>query len=293
MRAALIALALSVLASAAVPAQAMEVAGTARVVDGDTLEIGTQAIRIHSIDAPEASQVCQLPKGTWDCSGAAVNVLRAMTEGREVRCAGHEVDQYGRLIARCATDEVPDIGAQLVASGLAWAFIKYSTDYRALEAEPRAKKLGIWQAKTQPPWEYRARRWDTATKLATASEGCPIKGNINGKGERIYHAPWSKHYAKTRIDTAKGERWFCSEAEARARNATKPRCLSLRLMPARPTLRRQRKLLKQRQRKRRSGCRIEGHSHRSTCGRKSTPSEYFSTVIDQSGTKPETYRGAK
>jgi hypothetical protein len=35
-------------------------------------------------------------------------------------------------------------------------------------------------------------------------------------GEKIYHAPWSKHYAATRIDTAKGERRFCSEAEAKA-----------------------------------------------------------------------------
>jgi len=81
---------------------ATEVAGPARVVDGDTLEIGTQAIRLHGIDAPEASQVCQLPKGTWDCSAAAVNVLRAMVEGREVKCAGHEMDQYGRLIARAS-----------------------------------------------------------------------------------------------------------------------------------------------------------------------------------------------
>lgn len=65
-------------------------AASSRVVDGDTLEIGTQVIRIHGIHAPEASQVCQLPKSTWDCSSAAVNVLRAMIEGKEVRCAGAE-----------------------------------------------------------------------------------------------------------------------------------------------------------------------------------------------------------
>jgi hypothetical protein len=64
------------------------------------------------------------------------------------------------------------------------------------------------------PWEYRARRWDTAAQIMPGN--CPIKGNINAKGERIYHAPWSKHYAATRIDTSKGERWFCTEAEARA-----------------------------------------------------------------------------
>ena len=98
---------------------------------------------------------------------------------------------------------------------MAWAFVKYSRDYVGLEKEPRAKKIGIWQAKTQPPWEYRTRRWETAQKVSS-SDGCPIKGNINAKGERIYHAPWSISYAATRIDPSKGERWFCSEAEAKA-----------------------------------------------------------------------------
>lgn len=71
-----------------------------------------------------------------------------MVEGNEVRCAGREFDQYGRLIARCATGEVPDIGAQFVVSGLAWAFVKYSTDHVGLEKAPRAKQIGIWQSKT-------------------------------------------------------------------------------------------------------------------------------------------------
>jgi len=43
-----------------------------------------------------------------------------------------------------------------------------------------------------------------------------IKGNIGSKGDRIYHVPGGRWYDKTRIDTGKGERWFCSEAEARA-----------------------------------------------------------------------------
>jgi hypothetical protein len=46
--------------------------------------------------------------------------------------------------------------------------------------------------------------------------GCAIKGNINRKGERIYHLPGMRSYAKTKIDEGKGERWFCTAAEARA-----------------------------------------------------------------------------
>jgi len=46
--------------------------------------------------------------------------------------------------------------------------------------------------------------------------GCDIKGNINRKGERIYHLPGGRFYGQVQIDAARGERWFCSEEEARA-----------------------------------------------------------------------------
>lgn len=47
--------------------------------------------------------------------------------------------------------------------------------------------------------------------------GCSIKGNIStNTGERIYHVPGQRYYDETRINEGKGERWFCSEDEARA-----------------------------------------------------------------------------
>ena len=47
-----------------------------------------------------------------------------------------------------------------------------------------------------------------------APEGCVIKGNINSKGDKIYHVPGMSSYGATKIDESKGERWFCSEEEA-------------------------------------------------------------------------------
>jgi hypothetical protein len=45
---------------------------------------------------------------------------------------------------------------------------------------------------------------------------CIIKGNVSiNSGERIYHVPGQLHYDETIINPAYGERWFCSEAEAR------------------------------------------------------------------------------
>lgn len=54
----------------------------------------------------------------------------------------------------------------------------------------------------------------SALAFAHGPKDCLIKGNINAKGQRIYHPPGCRYYAATKIDTARGERWFCSEAEA-------------------------------------------------------------------------------
>lgn len=51
---------------------------------------------------------------------------------------------------------------------------------------------------------------------AGENDACNIKGNVSTRGERIYHVPGDKYYEETRISASHGERWFCSEDEARA-----------------------------------------------------------------------------
>ncbi|HHP7244860.1 MAG TPA: cold shock domain-containing protein [Elainellaceae cyanobacterium] len=44
---------------------------------------------------------------------------------------------------------------------------------------------------------------------------CIVKGNISiSTGNRLYHIPGMEDYESTIIDPSKGERWFCTEAEA-------------------------------------------------------------------------------
>lgn len=46
--------------------------------------------------------------------------------------------------------------------------------------------------------------------------GCNIKGNIaHDTGERIYHLPKDDYYWETSVNWLRGERYFCSEKEAR------------------------------------------------------------------------------
>jgi hypothetical protein len=67
---------------------------------------------------------------------------------------------------------------------------------------------------TLPPGTSSRAAYAPAAHITSAS--CNIKGNISARGERIYHMPDQKYYAKTIIDHGAGERWFCSEAEAPA-----------------------------------------------------------------------------
>jgi nuclease-like protein len=164
---------------------------------------------LHGIDAGETAQTCNAAAGgTWPCGIEATRALRSTIASHDVSCQPVTLDRY---VARCFIGS-NDIQAHMVRQGLAWAFVKYSSDYVTEEAEARAAHRNIWQADTQTAWDFRATRWAEYDK--TAPEGCPIKGNINSRGERIYHMPWGRDYAKVKMDITKGKQWFCSEDEA-------------------------------------------------------------------------------
>lgn len=196
-------------------AQVPTIIGEASVIDGDTIAVGPLRVRLHGIDAPESDQVC--PKnqgGDWDCGQVATKRISDLTQGRIVSCDALDQDPYGRIIAVCYQGDV-DLNALLVREGLAWAYMRYSDDYAGEEQRAREASIGIWQTHTTPAWDYRSQGWERAAE-ASPREGCPIKGNINRDGERIYHTPLSAMYNRVNIDERQGERWFCDEAEAQA-----------------------------------------------------------------------------
>jgi endonuclease YncB( thermonuclease family) len=190
-----------------------------RYTDGDTLRIWDQKIRLLGVDAPEFSQSCKDGSGEeYSCGMNSLRYLKTIIGSREVRCEGDKTDRYGRLLATCYVGEI-NINKKLVEDGWAVAFVRYDDLYLPQEQDAKKHKRGIWRGAFQRPSEYRSKSWKAA-KTSTenvAGEGCVIKGNINNKGEKIYHTPWSsKNYQRTRINTSKGEQWFCNEAEALA-----------------------------------------------------------------------------
>jgi hypothetical protein len=121
----------------------------------------------------------------------------------------------------------------MVESGWALAYRHYSTDFVPAEDRARLAGRGIWQGTFEKPWVWRhqgaaraaqergarhdAARVGNAREDAAPAQGqCRIKGNINARGDRIYHLPGQSSYEDTRISPEKGERYFCSESEARA-----------------------------------------------------------------------------
>lgn len=74
--------------------------GPARVVDGDTIVIFRERIRIQNFNAPELNELGGL---------AAKARMEALTRGKSVHCEGKARDRYGRLVARCDVDGV-DLG---------------------------------------------------------------------------------------------------------------------------------------------------------------------------------------
>ncbi|WP_312403764.1 thermonuclease family protein [Rhizobium sp.] len=191
--------------------QAQTLSGEAHLIDGDTLRLNGETIRLHGIDAPEAGQKCRSSgSGYWPCGEKAMDRLGELIAG-PIACNSTERDMYGRLIAVCFGADGVDLNSVMVDEGHAWAFRRYSEDYALVEDRAKARGVGIWQAKTETPWDYRSQKWKVAQQ--TAPNGCPIKGNISSNGH-IYHAPWSPWYTKTKVSVEKGEKWFCSEREA-------------------------------------------------------------------------------
>lgn len=129
-----------------------------RVIDGDTLALGDQRIRLYGIDAPERSQGCLDARGQpYPCGRYAALALEALVRGRDLSCAVLSRDRYGRDVARCRAGGV-DLGAALVEHGWAIAFRKYSLDYVPAEETARGYGSGIWAGSFTEPAEYRRER---------------------------------------------------------------------------------------------------------------------------------------
>jgi endonuclease YncB( thermonuclease family) len=222
------------------------------ILDGDTLEAlvdGRPArIRLHGVDAPELTQdhgdearaALHRLVAERRLRVAAIDIDRYHRLVAVVEVEGNSVNE--KLLTAGIVWAYRDYLGQT----------ETSLRYCAIEGAARDARLGLWHQPPErwdAPWDYRARQrnprltrgdWraeSVAACLAAVRDappaderrqrieafvdalpprGCLIKGNVSGSGARIYHLPGSAAYAATRIDTIRGEHWFCDESEAAA-----------------------------------------------------------------------------
>ena len=186
------------------------VKGRAYATGADTVRVGSTLVRLAGIEAHESEQRCGRGSNRWRCRGVAETVLSRLINSRTVSCALSGSDDAGRTLGRCTVGQT-DVAAELVRQGYLFAEGGILARYAGEEREARAAKAGLWAGDVERPAEYRAKLWEEAKRRAP--DGCPIKGQITSSA-RIYVLPWSPDYERARVQTTRGERWFCSEQEA-------------------------------------------------------------------------------
>ena len=195
--------------------------GRAVALSGEMIRLQGRLLHLSGIEAPETQQTCtHADKRTWRCGQSALAALEHLAQAHTFRCTTSGApDETGRLEASCTADG-EDVAGALVKAGHVFSTSGYFGGYAALESEARSTASGVWSGEAERPTDYRAKLWSDAQ--AVAPDGCPIKAIVTGR-RKTYLMPWSPRYAGTTVRAAHGDRWFCSEQEARAGGFTAPR----------------------------------------------------------------------
>ena len=140
--------------------------GIPRIIDGDSLEINNNKIRLFGIDAPEIKQICKKPylnisflvslsfQKKYECGLLVTNQLKKLIDNKTVKCISESKDRYNRYLSICYLKN-KDINSWLVKNGYAIAYRRYSKKYVLEEQHAEKNKLGIWQGTFQNPEEWR------------------------------------------------------------------------------------------------------------------------------------------
>ncbi len=128
--------------------------GKAKVIDGDTIHINKNKIRLHAIDAPETNQTCNKNSKVWSCGMESTKFLKDLIGNNKIECITKGKDRYNRFIGICYKDNL-DLNSAMVLNGWAIAYRYYSKDYIEEEEKAKQEKRGIWIGDFVEPYLFR------------------------------------------------------------------------------------------------------------------------------------------
>ena len=137
-----------------------DIIGIPKITDGDTIVINDTRIRFTGSDAPESyffgkTQTCLDEDGKeWECGKAATKKLEQLINNQIVRCTDEGQDKYGRTLGICYVGDM-DLQAEMVKSGMAVAYLRYSDRYEQEQNYAKKVKAGMWAGEFLEPETWR------------------------------------------------------------------------------------------------------------------------------------------
>lgn len=212
------------------------------VVDGDTIKVRIdgkkETLRLIGLDTPETKK----PRTPVQCYGKeASSHMQSLVQSKQVQLEADptqgERDKYGRLLRYVFVGGSTNVALAQIQGGFGRedtydAAYAYQAQFQSAQVAAQHAKRGTWgppcngfhrddaassESPSNPNNSASSTPGTTAAQPGAAQQpsgSCTIKGNINAKGEKIAHLPGSRSYAKTKITPSKGERMFCSSADA-------------------------------------------------------------------------------
>ncbi|GED66469.1 hypothetical protein BRE01_01710 [Brevibacillus reuszeri] len=201
-----------------------------RVVDGDTFELESgEKVRMIGMDTPETVK----PNHPVEPYGKeASNYTKELLTGQKVtlKFDAEPYDKYKRLLAYVYMSDGTFVNEKLVRDGYARIMtippnVAHADLFLEAEREAREQNRGLWGLEDEKKAESKKKEdkskkkeKDSASNTQTPPDGKLIKGNINSKGDKIYHVPGSSSYEQTNA-----EMWFATEEEAQAAGFRAPK----------------------------------------------------------------------
>ena len=215
---------------------------------------GKQKVRLIGLDTPETRKP-GVPVQCFgkEASSHMQSLVQSKKVQLVADSSQGDRDRYGRLLRHVYVAGATNVALAQIEGGFGREYTydgpyQHRLEYLAAQHRAKTSRRGTWgppcngfheadAAAAKPPASDASRPGAPSTAPApppsaappamptapaapaaprTGEAACAIKGNVNSKGDKIAHLPGSATYDATRITPGKGERMFCSTAEALA-----------------------------------------------------------------------------